>query len=159
MDCTEPETWQLGRDSVYNSLLTPMVGADMVEGLGLLRASTLLVPEQIIFDDEIYHTHRILAEGLDASMDGLALDVIADVGPGGHFLAQKHTRQHLRQVWIPELTQPRPSLDQVPPPDIRQRARGEFDRVLAEHEPEPLEEAVQIELQAILDAAARELHA
>ena len=85
------------------------------------------------------------------------LDVIADVGPGGHFLAQKHTRRHLREIWIPRLTQPRPLQDEAPLPDIRHTARGEFDRVLAEHEPVPLEEAVQTELQAILDAAARDL--
>ena len=159
LDAGEPATWQLGRDSVYTALMCALAGTDITVGLGMLKASTVLLPEQIIFDDEIYHTHRILAKGLEISSDGLALDVIADVGPGGHFLAQKHTRQHLRQVWIPELTQPRPSLDQVASPDIRQRARGEFDRILAEHEPEPLEEAVQIELQAILDAAAHELSA
>jgi trimethylamine--corrinoid protein Co-methyltransferase len=157
LDAGEPATWQLGRDSVYTALMCALAGTDITIGLGMLRASTLLVPEQIIFDDEIYHTHRILAEGLDVGSDGLALDVIADVGPGGHFLAQKHTRRHLREVWIPELTQPRPSPDGAPLPDICHRARGEFDRVLAEHEPEPLEEAARTELQAVLDAAAREL--
>ena len=74
-----------------------------------------------------------------------------------HVLAQEHTRQHLREIWIPELTRPRPSLGGKPLPDIRQRARAELDRILAEHEPEPLEEAAQAELQAILGAAAREL--
>jgi trimethylamine--corrinoid protein Co-methyltransferase len=115
------------------------------------------VPEQIIFDDEIYHTHRLLVEGIDVSADGLVPDVIAEVGPGGHFLAQEHTRQHLRKLWIPGLTHPRPSLDGKPLPDIRQRARAELGRILAEHEPEPLEDAVQAELRAILDAAAREV--
>ena len=159
LDAGEPATWQLGRDSVYTALMCALAGTDITIGLGMLKASTLLVPEQIIFDDEIYHTHRILAEGLDVGSDGLALDVIADVGPGGHFLAQKHTRRHLREVWIPELTQPRPSPDGASLPDIRHRARGEFDRVLAEHESEPLEEAARTELQAVLDAAARELGA
>jgi trimethylamine--corrinoid protein Co-methyltransferase len=157
LDAAEPATWQLGRDSVYTALLCALAGTDITIGMGMLKASTLLLPEQIIFDDEIYHTHRILAEGLDVSGDGLALDIIADVGPGGHFLAQKHTRRHLRDVWIPQLTQPRPTMDGTPPPDIRQRARAEFDRILAEHEPEPLEEAAQAELRAILDAAEREL--
>jgi trimethylamine:corrinoid methyltransferase-like protein len=41
--------------------------------------------------------------------------------------------------------------------DVRERARAKLDRVLTEHEVEPLEEAVQAELQAILDAAEREL--
>lgn len=157
LDAAEPATWQLGRDSVYTALLCALAGTDITIGLGMLRASTLLLPEQIIFDDEIYHTHRILAQGLDVSSDGLALDVIAGVGPGGHFLAQDHTRRHLRDVWIPELTQPRPAKDGAPPPDIRQRARAEFDRILAEHEPEPLQKGAQAELQAILDAAERQL--
>ena len=157
LDAGEPATWQLGRDSVYTALLCALAGTDITIGLGMLKASTLLVPEQIIFDDEIYHSHRVLAEGLDASSEGLALDVIAKVGPGGHFLSQKHTRRHLREIWIPHLTQPRPSPGGEPPAGIRQRARARVDQILAEHEPEPLEETAQVELRAILDAAAREL--
>jgi trimethylamine--corrinoid protein Co-methyltransferase len=157
MGAAEPATWQLGRDSVYTALMVPLAGADLVTGGGMLRASTLLVPEQIIFDDEIYHTHRILAEGIDTSADGLALDVIADAGPRGHFLAQHHTRRHLREIWIPGLTHPRGSPGSAPLADIRQRARVELGRILAEHQPEPLDGAVQAELRAILDAAAREL--
>ena len=159
MDSTDAATWQLGRDSVYTALMVPLAGAEMVTGGGLLKASTLLVPEQIIYDDEIYHSHRILVEGLDMSAEGLALDVIANVGPRGHFLAQEHTRQHLRQVWIPELTHPRLPLGGEPLPDIRRRARAKLDRILTEHEAEPLEEEVRTELQAILDTAARELDA
>jgi trimethylamine--corrinoid protein Co-methyltransferase len=157
LDAAEPATWQLGRDSVYTALMCALAGADMAIGLGMLKASTLLLPEQIIFDDEIYHTHRILAEGLGTEPPDLALDVIAKVGPGGHFLTQEHTRQHLREVWIPKLTLPRPSMAGTPVPGIRQRARAEFDRILAEHEPEPLEAAAQAELRKILASAAGEL--
>jgi trimethylamine--corrinoid protein Co-methyltransferase len=157
MDAAEPATWQIGRDHVYTALMVPLVGADLVTGGGMLKASTLLVPEQIIYDDEIYHTHRVLLQGIDTGADGLALDVIAAVGPRGHYLTQEHTRQHLRKIWIPGLTHPRPPLDGTPLPDIRERARAEFDRILAQHKPEPLDGAVQAELQVILDAAAREL--
>jgi trimethylamine--corrinoid protein Co-methyltransferase len=158
MNSPVPATWQHGRDSVYSALMCSLAGAEMASGLGLLRAATLLVPEQIIFDDEIYHTHRILAQGLDVSGGDLVLDVIAAVGPGGHFLAQEHTRQHIGERWIPELTYPRPSLDREPSPDIRRRARAKFDRILAEHQPQPLDDAVRAELQAILDVAAQELN-
>jgi trimethylamine--corrinoid protein Co-methyltransferase len=157
MDGREPATWQVGRDHVYTALMVPLVGADLVTGGGLLEASTLLVPEQIIFDDEIYHTHRVLAEGLDTSGDSLALDVIAAVGPGGHFLAQEHTRRHLRAIWIPELSHPGPSLDAKPLRDIRSRARARLDTILAEHRVSPLEDAVQAELRAILAAAEQEM--
>ena len=159
MDSPEPASWQLGRDSVYTALMVALAGADMAEGLGMVGASTLLVPEQIIYDDEIYHAHRILAQGIDTSATGLAVDVVTAVGPRGHFLAQEHTRQNLRALWIPELTHPRPPLGGEPLPGIRQRAREELDRILAEHQPQPLEEAVQAELQAILESAERELEA
>jgi trimethylamine--corrinoid protein Co-methyltransferase len=65
----------------------------------------------------------------------------------------------LRQMrWIPQLTHPRSSggarssggdrplgagMDAPPPPDIRERAMAEVARVLATHEPEPLDEAAQ----------------
>jgi len=157
MDSPDPASWQLGRDSVYTALMVAMAGADLAEGLGMVNASTLLVPEQIIFDDEIYHTHRVMVEGVDTSVDGLAMDAIKNVGHGGHFLAQKHTRKNLRQIWIPELTHPRRSKNNPPAPEIRQRARAEFTRILIGHNPIPLETDQQHELQAILSAANNEI--
>jgi len=153
----EPATWQLGRDSVYTALMCALAGTDITIGLGMLAASTLLVPEQIIFDDEIYHTHRILARGLDTNPEGIALEVIEDVGPGGHFLSQKHTRSHMREIWIPDLTHPRLAPDGELEGDIRKRAKVKFDKILAEHEPQPLEEAVQYEIDIILKKAEDEL--
>jgi trimethylamine--corrinoid protein Co-methyltransferase len=129
----------------------------MVVGLGLLKASTLLVPEQIIFDDEIYHTHRILAQGVDTSEAGLALDAITRVGPRGHFLSQKHTRQHMREIWIPGLSHPQARSTSSSRPDIRSRARAKLGAILAEHRPQPLEKATQAELHHILTAAKKEL--
>jgi trimethylamine--corrinoid protein Co-methyltransferase len=158
MDSPEPGSWKLGRDSVYTSLFAPLVGAEMVEGLGLLRAATLLIPEQIIFDDEIYHTHRILAEGINTSTDQLALDVIRNVGPGGHFLAQKHTRRTIRDIWLPHLTHPAPRMAGQRSPDIRERARATFEHILNEHQPEPLPKAMQVELQNILKVADKVLN-
>ena len=122
----------------------------MVEGLGLLQPATVLLPEQIIFDDEIYHTHRVLLEGIDISPDKLALDVIETVGPGGHFLGQKHTRRTVRDIWLPDLTHPAPTVAHQP--DIRQRARAKFEKILKEYQPEPLPEDIQFELQNIMQA-------
>lgn len=157
VDSPEPASWQLGRDSVYTALMCALAGTDITIGLGMLKASTVLVPEQILFDDEIYHTHRILAQGLDIGTSGMALDFLQTIGPGGHFLAQKHTRKHIRDRWIPELTHPRPSPDGKPPPDIRARARAKLNNILVEHQPTPFEDAVQTELRVILEAAEQEL--
>ena len=153
VDCPTPDSWQLGRDSVYTSLFTPLLGAELVEGLGLLKAATLLVPEQILYDDEIYHTHRKLAEGIGTNPDQIALDVIKTVGPGGHYLGQKHTRTKIRDIWLPTLTHPAPVLDNEPSLEIRERARERLRKILLEHEPEPLSPEIQLEFSKILDKA------
>ena len=96
------------------------------------------------------------AVGVQVQGNGKALmtcDMIKDVGPGGHFLAQKHTRRTIRDFWLPALTHPAPNIDGQPSPDIRQRAKATFERILVEHHPEPLPEDIQIELQIILQAA------
>ncbi|HDD56292.1 MAG TPA: hypothetical protein ENG59_08630 [Chloroflexi bacterium] len=155
VDCPTPDSWQLGRDSVYTSLFTPLLGAELVEGLGLLRAATLLVPEQILYDDEIYHTHRKLAEGIKTDSDQIALDVIKSVGPGGHYLGQKHTRSKIRDIWLPALTHPAPMLDDKPPLEIRERARERLRKILLEHEPDPLSQEIQLEISKILEIAEK----
>lgn len=157
VDTEQQASWQLGRDSVYTALLTALAGADIVVGLGLLKASRVLVPEQIILDDEIYHTNRIIAEGIDLNDESLALDVIANVGPKGNFLSQKHTRKHMRRIWIPELTHPRPMPGEGSQIDAVRRAKSKFSRILADHQPEPLEDARRVEIEKILRAASEEL--
>jgi trimethylamine--corrinoid protein Co-methyltransferase len=81
------------------------------------------------------------------------LDVIETVGPGGHFLAQKHTRRTIRDIWLPNLTHPAPRMDGQPSVEVRQRARATFERILAEHQPEPLPKDIQVELKDIMQAA------
>jgi len=159
LDYPQPATWELGRDSVYAALLSMLVGTDLSVGLGMLKATTVLMAEQIIYDDEIYHTHRILTQGLDTSIEAMALDAISAVGPRGHYLAQRHTRDHIGERWIPQLSHPRALLGDQPSTDIRQRSRAKFDKILVEHQPEPLEQAAQVELRTILDAAQREFAA
>lgn len=155
---TEPATWQLGRDSVYTALMCSLAGTDITIGLGLLDASTLLIPEQIIFDDEIYHIHRLLAQGLDTGTENLASEIIEGVGPGGNYLSQKHTRDHMREIWIPGFTHPRTTSSTVIEGDLRRRARAKLDQILAEHAPQPLEEAVAKEIEKILIKAGEEIN-
>lgn len=154
VDCGEFASWQLGRDSVYSALMVALNNAEMASGLGMLKASTLLVPEQIIFDDELYHMNRIVAQGIQLGAGNLALDEIKAVGPKGHFLGQKHTRHHMRGLWIPRLTHP---ADPGEGMDVRQRARAELDRILGEHTPVPLDGNAETELAAILKSAERDL--
>jgi trimethylamine--corrinoid protein Co-methyltransferase len=114
----------------------------------------LLYPESILLDADVYHRVRNEAAGLDTSPEAIALDVIKEVGPRGHFLAHRHTRTNLRRRQFSDLTgQPRQGGGYRDPLEV---AREKVDWILANHQPQPLEEAQQAELTRILKAADRE---
>ena len=83
----------------------------------------------------------------------MALDIIKTVGPGGHFLGQKHTRQAIRDIWLPKLTHPDPWTGAKQTADIRTRAKATFNKIMTEHKPEPLAEDIQIEIKNIIQLA------
>jgi trimethylamine--corrinoid protein Co-methyltransferase len=123
--------------------------------LGLLESCTLLYPEAIALDTDIYHRVRLNAAGLDTSPEALALDVIKGVGPRGHYLRHPHTRDYVRRQRFSDLVaQPEEGGGYRDPIEV---ARKKVDWVLENHRPEPLEEAQQAELNRILQAAEREL--
>jgi trimethylamine--corrinoid protein Co-methyltransferase len=147
--------WQSAGDSSTILLLCALCGAETGSGLGLLEGCTLLYPEALILDTDIYHRVRIDAAGLDTSREAMALDVIREVGPRGHFLRQKHTRTHMRRRQFSDLTsQPKDGGGYRDPIEV---AREKVDWILEHHHPEPLDQAKQAELKRILKAAEREV--
>jgi trimethylamine--corrinoid protein Co-methyltransferase len=149
--------WQSAAEAASALLLCALCGADTGSGLGLLESCTLLYPESIILDSDIYHRIRIDAAGLDTSPEALALDTIRAVGPRGHFLGQKHTRQHLRQRQFSDVVaQPAPDGSDGSYRDPLDVAREKVEWILANHHPAPLTNAQQAELSRILAASERE---
>jgi trimethylamine--corrinoid protein Co-methyltransferase len=147
--------WQSAAEAVAYLLLCSLCGAETGAGLGLLDGCTLLYPEALILDTDIYHRVRIEAGGLDLSAEQLALDVIREVGPRGHFLRNRHTREHLRRLEFSDLTaQPDENGGLREPIEV---AREKAEWIIANHFPTPLEEAKQTELKAILAAADGEI--
>jgi len=133
-----------------------LAGAETVTGIGLANTYTLLYPEAIILDADIYHRARYQLEMIDVSPETLALDVIEAVGPGGHFLGQKHTRQYMRDAMKRAITHEVGSNSKYIDPVVA--AREKVTWILQNYQPEPLEEKIQAELSRILKAADAELN-
>jgi trimethylamine--corrinoid protein Co-methyltransferase len=147
--------WEQASESVSCLMLNALCGAETGSGLGLLEGCTLLYPEAVILDTDIYHRVRIALAGLDTGPEAMALDVIKAVGPRGHFLRQRHTRTHLRRRQFSDLVaQPHPDGGYRDPIEV---AREKVDWILENHRPEPLERSQQAELERILKVADREL--
>jgi trimethylamine--corrinoid protein Co-methyltransferase len=151
----EPGTWQSAADVALDPLLIGFSRAEWVTGIGLNRNFTLLYPEAIILDDELYHRARYALLEMEVSPETLALEVIQKVGPGGHYLAQKHTRKHMRTAMKPGLAhQMAPDGKYRDPVEV---AREKVRWILDNYQPEPLDKAKQSELGKILAAADQEL--
>jgi trimethylamine--corrinoid protein Co-methyltransferase len=147
--------WQSAGDAASSLLLCALVGAETGSGLGLLEACTLLYPEAVVLDSDVYHRVRIEAAGLDTSSEALALDVIKAVGPRGHFMRQRHTRDQMRRWLFSNLTGQPDGVGGIRDPV--EVARDQVDWILVHHFPQPLEEAQQAELSRILAVADREI--
>ncbi len=154
-ESAEPGTWQAAADVALDPLLIGLTGVEWVTGMGLNRNFTLLHPEAIILDDELYHRARYALMAMDVDAETLALDVIGRVGPGGHYLAQKHTRKHMRTAMKPGLGHQMDEQGRYRDP--LEVARERVQWILDNHQPPPLESAQRGELDRILAAADREL--
>ena len=89
--------------------------------------------------------------------DELALDVIAAVGPGGHFLAQPHTRRHMRGAVLRAVNQ-EIAEDGQHYRDPVEVARERALDILENYTPEPLADDVRAELRRVVgevDAAVK----
>ena len=147
--------WESGMGGGKSSLLSALCGAETGSGMGLLRGSTLLYPELLVLERELYHSVRDAVAGLDTSPDHMALDVIQAVGPRGHFLREKHTRDHFHRFPFSEIVYVADRGGGYRDP--LNLARERTDWILENHHPPPLDEAQQAEFKRILQAAEREL--
>jgi len=143
--------WQAGVENSFSAFMACASGADMLLGAGLLHGSRILSYEQMVMDCEIYSMVRHMLQGIRISADDLALDEIRAVGPGGTFLARKHTRTHMRELWLPELLDRRSYEEWAVKKDGAREWAGEKVReILTNHQPEPLDPALARELSRMI---------
>jgi trimethylamine--corrinoid protein Co-methyltransferase len=154
-DSVETGTWQSAAEPALDALLAGMTSPEIVTGMGLARTYTRLYPEQIILDEDLYQRARAYLSRMDVNAETLAMEAISAVGPGGHFLAQKHTRQHIRNSLVRGVTHELDSNSKYR--DSREVARDRVKWILENHKPEPQEKPQQAEIDRILSAAGQEL--
>jgi trimethylamine--corrinoid protein Co-methyltransferase len=146
--------WQSGYEVGLGAAMTTIAGGEICGLMGLVDSAMTLYPEEIILDhDAYYHVYEMFNSKRLSEMDS-SLDVIKAVGQRGHFLAQKHTRDHIHGFHISTLRDQKGSDNQ--PSDPRDVALEKFKQIEASHNPQPLPEKVLAELDKILEAAERE---
>ncbi len=154
----EPD-WQAAVDDSLSTFASVMTNADMMNGAGLLNGSKILSYPHMVMESEIYGIVQKVAAGIVVDDETLALDVIKRVGPNGTYLAEKHTRQHMKEIWRPGVWDRTPydSWLRDGKKGALEKATEIADDILANYRPEPLPDDVVAELRAIVARADKEL--
>jgi len=119
--------------SLFSSIMSK---ANLVHDVGLLDHCRNISPTAIYYANEIIDQLKHYINGIEVTDETLMLDVINEVGPGGHFLEHMSTLKNFKKHWYPKtftrrMVNPEDS-------DINERVVAAIDKILETHVPKPL---------------------
>ena len=88
---------QSGYESALTGMLCALAGANFIhDAAGLMEFAMTVCYEKYVIDNDILGMIMRAVEGITVNEDTIAFDLIKQVGPGGNFVATKHTRRFMR---------------------------------------------------------------
>ena len=148
---------QAGYEKGIQLLLAALAGGNYIhDAAGLLDHCLTFSYEQYVIDDEICGMVARALGGIAFKDETMALDLIDRVGPGGHFLRERHTLKYLRsEHFLPELADraSRARWEQEGSKTVVDKAKMKAREILDSHQPTPLPEDVDRELKEIIKHA------
>ena len=135
---------QAGIEKAQSAIQVALAGANFIHhAAGMLENMSTIAYEQFVIDNELLGMAMRAVRGVEVNDDTLALDVIDRVGPGGHYLMDEHTLRYMRsEHYYPSVVfdrQGRDMWEEAGGTDAWTRAKEIARRILAEHEPQPLD--------------------
>jgi trimethylamine--corrinoid protein Co-methyltransferase len=148
---------QAAAEAAMSLVVESLAGGNIIHDLGYLESGLTFSFIQLVLCDEIVSWIKGFMKEFEVSDETLALDVTAAMGPDGQYLGTKHTKKHYRERWYPDLFE-RTNYEtwlKGGGKNLSERASEKIERILGEHEPEPLPPEVKAKLQEIVQGAQR----
>jgi trimethylamine--corrinoid protein Co-methyltransferase len=92
--------FQAGFEKASTALFAGLAGARAIGAQGIAGSDQGFSFEQLAIDNEWLEAYNYMLEGFDVTEETLAEDLIAAVGIGGGYFAEKHTAAHLRPSYF-----------------------------------------------------------
>ena len=146
---------QAAAEASLSLLFETLTGSDLIHDLGYLESGLTYSFSHLVICDEIVNWIRAFIKDVKVNEETLALDVIAEVGPRGNYLNTEHTLRHYKERWYPNLFE-RDTYDSwygKGGKTLIERAAVRIDRILSEHNPEPLSTKIKERLKKIVHEA------
>lgn len=97
---------QAGYESAITCLMVALAGGNLIhDAAGFLEFCMTASFDKLVIDNEIIGMVMRAVEGIRVDEESLAFELIKKVGPGGHFVSERHTRRHMRsELYQPQLS-------------------------------------------------------
>jgi trimethylamine--corrinoid protein Co-methyltransferase len=154
--CTDSKTFDEqaiieGSLSVFFSALT---AGDLCHDVGYTESGlTGSVFQMAAMDEAIGYSRRI-TRGIEVNEETLAVDVIHNVGPNGHYLREPHTRKFYKsEFWYPKLCDRHnyEEWDMMGRTTLKDRTVARVQEILATHEASPIKPETEQVIQEVLE--------
>ena len=125
----------------------------MLHSAGWLEGGLVSSYEKFVMDGDQLGMMQRLAEGVDLSENGQAMDAVREVGPGNHYLGCAHTQANFQTAFYRSSIADNNSLEQWEEEgsqDAAKRANTLYKKMLAEYEAPPLDPAIDEALTAFI---------
>lgn len=135
-------------------VLGVLVGADSCVGLGCFDSAQATSLATIVLHDDAAGLVKEELRRIPFDAASCLVDDIRAVGPGGHFMGQRSTRQHERDIWKPSVLR-RGTFEASRGRTLAQDALERAHELLATHEVKPLPDDVDRHLDEVIAAQRR----
>jgi trimethylamine---corrinoid protein Co-methyltransferase len=149
---------QAAIESAVSVTIAALSGANLIHDVGYLESGKLGSYDMLVMSNEVIAMVKHIMGGVAVTPETMAVDVIEQVGPGGHYLAQEHTRRSFRsQMWFPALMdrQMRRAWEAGGGLTMAERVRAKVRSILESHQPMPVPADVEARLVEIVAEADR----
>ena len=149
---------QAGAEVMMNSLMAALSGVNLIHDYGYLAGGSIGSLELAVISDEVAGMVSRIVKGFRVDDEELALDVIEEVGPGGHFLAHKHTLSRMGELFRHELFSKEAEEKWIGAgkKEIREKAKEKLEKIFKEH-PVPIDKELVKRFEEIVKEAEREI--
>lgn len=149
---------QAAIEMTYSLLLAGLSGANLIHDVGYLEAGLTQSLTALVMCDEIIDLVRRIIRSYEINPETLAVDVVEEVGPSGHFVTHEHTNRYFRQeLWMPRLFDRRRWAEWSAngSKTLEDRAAEVARQILERSQEQALGGAVAAEMKTIIAAAER----
>ena len=95
---------QAGAEAALSLLAQGMAGLNFIHDSGYIDMGMICSTEMLVLSNELIGWVKRFMDGIQVNRDTLATEIIEQVGPGGNYLATRHTLERFRkEYWRPKL--------------------------------------------------------